>query len=100
MFKIEINFLSRMMKRKYEIENSQSTKREKTLQFSTSRTGLREIESFGDNHLVWEIIIPKLDYQSRLKMSYQNHRFEEFIRWNAEADLRKFRRHIQNDKYM
>ena len=47
------------MKRKNEDENSKDTKRKQTLKV-------------GGNHLAWEIIIRKLDYQSQMKMSQQN----------------------------
>ena len=87
------------MLRKNDIENSQRTKRARP-QFATPQAGLSEIEGVGDNHLAWEIIIPKLDYQSQLKMSFQSQRLHELIQMNAESDLRKFRRHIKADKFM
>ena len=57
-------------------------------------------EGIGGDHLAWNIIVRKLDYQSQMKMSQQNQRLAELIRMNAESDLRKFRRHIQENKYM
>ena len=77
------------MKRKNENENenSKDTKRKKSLQV-------------GGNHLAWDIIIRKLDYQSQLKMSQQNRYLAEVVQRNAESDLRKFRRQIKENKYM
>ena len=77
------------MKRKNENENenSKDTKRKKSLQV-------------GGNHLAWDIIIRKLDYQSQMKMSQQNRYLSEVVQRNAESDLRKFRRQIKENKYM
>ena len=84
------------MKRKTEIENMQETKREKSLQI------LNPIEpkGVGGDHLAWDIIITKLDYQSQMKISQQNQRLEDVVTTNAEYELRKLRRHIQENKYM
>ena len=60
----------------------------------------REAEGVGGDHLAWQIIIPKLDYQSQLKMSQQNKNLKEIVKMNAESDLKKFQRHIQENKYM
>ena len=60
----------------------------------------REAEEVGGDHLAWQIIIPKLNYQSQLKMSHQNKNLEEIVKMNAESDLKKFQRHIQENKYM
>ena len=60
----------------------------------------REAEGVGGDHLAWQIIIPKLNYQSQLKMSHQNKNLEEIVKMNAESDLKKFQRHIQENKYM
>ena len=54
------------MKRKNEIENSEDTKRKKSLEV-------------GGNHLAWDIIIRKLDYQSQMKMSQQNQHLAEVV---------------------
>ena len=61
---------------------------------------MKEPKGVGGDHLAWDIIIRKLDYQSQMKMSQQNRRLAEFIRMDAESDIRKFRRHIQENKYM
>ena len=88
------------MKCKNELGSSRKRKRNKSLQFAKPRIELSAIGCVGENHLAWEIIIPKLDYRSQLKISQQNKQLTEIAKLNAEANLRKFRRHIQEDKYM
>ena len=51
-------------------------------------------------HPAWDIIIPKLDFQSQMKISQLNQRFADFVGLNAGSELRKFKRHIREDKYM
>jgi len=53
-----------------------------------------------DQSLAWDIIIPKLGFQSQMKISQQNQRLENLVQTNAENELRKFKCHIQDDKYM
>ena len=48
----------------------------------------------------WDILVGRLDFQTQLKISQQSHHLEEVVRMNAESELRKFQRHIQEDKYM
>ena len=88
------------MKRKNEIENSQKMKREKVPQVAKPEIDSREAVGVGGGHLAWDIIISKLDYQSQMKLSQQNKLLEEIVKMNAESDLRKFRRHIRENKYM
>ena len=85
-----------MLERKTEIEDMQETKREKSLQV------VNPIEPIGvgGDHLAWDIIITKLDYQSQMKISQQNQRLEDVVTMHAEYELRKLRRHIQENKYM
>ena len=52
------------------------------------------------DHPAWDIIIEKLDFQSQMKISQLNHRLADAVNLNAESELRKFQRHIQEDKYM
>ena len=59
-----------------------------------------EPDGIGGDHPAWDIIIRKLDYQSQMKMSQQNQRLAEVVEMNAASELRKYRRHIQKDKYM
>ena len=80
------------MKRKNEDANFENIKREK------SNPAL--MQGIGGDHPAWDIIIPKLDYQSQKKMSQQNQRLADIVKINAESDLRKFKRHIREDKYM
>ena len=79
------------MKRKKDSEKTKNNRREK------SQPGLNGV---GGDHLAWDIIIPKLDYQSQMKLSQQNRRLAEVVQMNAESEIRKFKRHIQEDKYM
>ena len=92
--------LVKMMKRKNEIENPQKTKREKMTQAVNTETESNGAVGVGGNHLAWDIIISRLDYQDQMKMSQQNKRLAEVVLMNAESDLRKFRCHIQENKYM
>ena len=50
--------------------------------------------------LAWDIVIPKLDFQSQMKISQLNHRLADAVELNAEYELQKFKRHIRDDKYM
>ena len=54
----------------------------------------------GGDHPAWDIIIGRLDYASQMKLSQQNQNLAEIVEANAESKLRKFRRQIQEDKYM
>ena len=92
--------LVQMMKRKNEIENSQETKREKMTQAVNTETESNGAAGVGGDHLAWDIIISRLDYQDQMKMSQQNKRLAEVVLMNAESELRKFRCHIQENKYM
>ena len=53
----------------------------------------------GDS-LAWDIIIPKLDFQSQMKISQLNQRLAYIVELNAEYELQKYKRHIREDKYM
>ena len=57
-------------------------------------------QGIGGDHSAWDIIIEKLDYKNQMKMSQQNQRLADIVKMNAESELRKFRRQIQEDKYM
>ena len=54
----------------------------------------------GGDHPAWDIIIQKLDYKSQRKLSHQNQRLSDIVKINAESEIRKFKRHIREDKYM
>ena len=53
----------------------------------------------GDNPAL-DIIIPKLDFQSQMKMAQLNKRLANVVQINAEYELRKFQRHIREDRFM
>ena len=53
----------------------------------------------GDNPAL-DIIIPKLDFQSQMKMAQLNKRLANVVQINAEYELRKFKRHIRDDRFM
>ena len=80
------------MKRRNEDENFENIKREKSNPVP--------MQGVGGDHPAWDIIIQKLDYKNQIKMSHQNQRLADIVKMNAESDLRKFRRHIREDKYM
>ena len=80
------------MKRKKDSENLKNIKREKLQP--------RQMKGVGGDHLAWDIIIRKLDYRSQMKISQQNQRLARVVQMNAESEIRKYRRHIREDKYM
>ena len=83
------------MKRKNEIDNMDDLKREKS-----HPDGMDPAHGIGGDHPAWDIIIGRLDYASQMKLSHQNQNLAEIVEANAESKLRKFRRQIQEDKYM
>ena len=54
----------------------------------------------GGDSLAWNILIPKLDFKSQMKIAKQNQRLEDVVNENADSQLRKFKRHIREDRYM
>ena len=80
------------MKRKNEDANFENIKREKSNPAPT--------QGIGGDHPAWDIIIQKLDYESQWKISQQNQRLAGIVKMNAESEIRKFKRHIREDKYM
>ena len=56
--------------------------------------------SVAEDSPAWNILIRKLDFQTQLKISQQSQHLEEIVRMNAESEIRKFQRHIREDKYM
>ena len=56
--------------------------------------------SVGGDHPGWDILIGKLDFRSQFKISQQNKRLASMVKLNAEYQLRVFRRHIQENRYM
>ena len=72
--------------------------REKLLSRPTEMDNL--VSNFDGKSPAWDILVRRLDFQTQLKISQQSHHLEEVVRMNAESELRKFQRHIQEDKYM
>ena len=52
------------------------------------------------DHPAWDIIIPRLGYESQNKMRQQNQRLANVVEQNADYELQKYRRHIRENKYM
>ena len=46
------------------------------------------------------ITCQKLDFRTQITISQLNRRLADVVESNAEHQLKKFRRHIQEDKYM
>ena len=61
------------MKRKSEIKNSETKKRDKSQ--AVQQPGI------GDDHSAWAIIISKLDYQTQMKLSHQSQSLGKFSNW-------------------
>ena len=53
----------------------------------------------GD-HFAWNLVIRKLDYRSQMKIAQQNQHLAEVVDNNATHELKKYRRCLQEDKYM
>ena len=54
---------------------------------------------FGDN-FAWNLVVRKLDYRSQMKIAQQNQYLAEVVDINAAHELRKYRRRLQEDKYL
>ena len=86
------------MKQQNEFDRS-ITKREKQVVVFPNE-GAEPLVGVGGDHSAWNIRIRKLDFQSQLKISQQNQRLAQVVNINAQSELRKFQRHIREDKYM
>ena len=49
---------------------------------------------------LFSIVIIRLDFEIQRTISHLNRRLADIIESNAEHQLKKFKRHIQEDKYM
>ena len=88
------------MKRQNEFDRLIS-KTENSEQVAVSPSEVEEpSKGVGCDHSAWDILIRKLDFQSQLKISQQNQRLAKVVNINAQSELRKFQRHIREDKYM
>ena len=81
-----------------EIKNELHSEGEKREKLGIVSKGITP-DDHGDSP-AWGVIIQKLDFQSQMKISQQNKHLAEVVKVNAESELRKFRRHIKEDKYM
>ena len=81
-----------MKRRSMKDSNFENIKREKSNPTPT--------QGVGGDHPAWDIIVQKLDYKSQWKISQQNQRLADIVKMNAESEIRKFKRHIREDKYM
>ena len=64
----------------------------------TKRVGGESIEN-ADN-FAWNLIVRKLDYRSQMKIAQQNQHLAEVVDVNATHELKKYRRRLQEDKYL
>ena len=71
-------------------------KRKISQESETSKKTKRSV----DDGLVWELVVRKLGYITQMKLSQVNNRLADIVDQNAERTLRKFRRLLQEDKYM
>ena len=64
----------------------------------SSKTGSVSSE-FGDS-FAWNLVVRKLDYQSQMKIAQQNRYLAEVVNINATHELQKYRRRLQQDKFL
>ena len=72
-------------------------KRNKNLENETMKRAKNDEEP---NDPAWDIIIPKMNFESQMKIRQLNHRLAAVVEQNADYELQKYRRHIQENKYM
>ena len=89
------------MKRKNNQSNKTSKKTKNEISPAIDDRSIDQIEmAIGGDHSGWDILIGKLDFQSQFKISQQNKRLAEMVKLNADYQLRVFRRHIRDNRYM
>ena len=89
------------MKRKNNQSNKTSKKTKNEISPAIDDRSIDQIEmAIGGDHSGWDILIGKLDFRSQFKISQQNKRLAEMVKLNAEYQLRVFRRHIRDNRYM
>ena len=63
----------------------------------------------GGHSLAWDmdllcklcsIVIERLDFETQMKIAQLNRRLADVVELNAQHQLKKFQRHIREDKYM
>ena len=65
----------------------------------TSKKTERVGGGFGD-HFAWNLVVKKLDYRSQKKIAQQNQYLAQVVEINATHELQKYRRRLQDDKYL
>ena len=88
------------MKRKTNTKVGESKKSKQSRPVSSQATTDGQLIGVGADHPAWTILINNLDVCSQMKISQLNQRLFDIVEENAQFKLRKFRRQIQNDKYM
>ena len=72
-------------------------------------TSKKAKEDGSDDSLPWDmdmlfrlcsIIVERVDFETQMTISQLNRCFAGVVESNAEHQLKKFKRHIQEDKYM
>ena len=53
-----------------------------------------------DDNFAWNLIVRKLDYQSQMIIAQQNHFLAEVVDINATYEIEKYRRRLQQDKFL
>jgi len=89
-----VQYLTKKMKRKIDQEDGNSKK--------TKEDGSNDIAAMDMNLLIrlCSITCQTLDFKTQMTISQLNRRLADIVELNAEHQLKKFRRHIQEDKYM
>ena len=54
----------------------------------------------GNDRLVWELVIRKLNYRTQMKLWQQNRLLADIVDEYAEHNLQRVRRRLQEDKYL
>ena len=89
-----VQYLTKGMKRKINQKDGTSKK--------TKEDGSNHSAALDMNLLVrlCSITCQKLDFRTQMTISQLNRSLADVVESNAEHQLKKFRRHIQKDKYM
>ena len=74
-------------------------KRKISQKSETSKRTKRVGSGFGDN-FAWNLVVRKLDYRSQMKIGQLNQYLAEVVDINATHELQKYRRRLQENKYL
>ena len=77
---------------------SEASKKTKRVGESADNFGVESVETV--DNFAWNLVVRKLDYQSQMKIAQQNKCLAEVVDINATHELQKYRRRLQEDKYM